>query len=89
MADKGPNYSVQRRKLMLQNLEHRDTIEKGEARLAEIERMKAINLQRVEIQNLDLEDEAQRIRENRDALEAKIAENEGNLDKMVKEPRDG
>ena len=64
--------------------EHEDTIEKGRARLGEIERAKARNLARVNIDNLQLDAEAQSIRENEESLTAAIAEKQKNLTAMVK-----
>jgi hypothetical protein len=85
MADRGPNYAISRKRLELEIEEHTGTIEKGDARLVEIARAKRMNISRVEVQNMELDDEAARIAENKKSLEAKIAEIQTNLDAMVKE----
>lgn len=96
MADVGPNYTIERRRLELANLEHRQTIARGRSRLGEIEGQKQINLSRATLANDELDEEAQRISANEESLVAKIAENEQNLKLMVKgssatskEPTDG
>lgn len=88
MADAGPNYPIERRRLELANLEHRQTIARGQARLAEIESQKQVNLARVELANEELDEEARRVRVNEEALLAKIAENDTNLKLMVKGPKE-
>ncbi|MGV0984978.1 MAG: hypothetical protein ACOYB2_10515 [Limnohabitans sp.] len=85
MADKGPNYAISRKKLELEIENHQDTIAKGDARLADIERAKKMNLRRVEVANLELDEEAAKINENKAALEGKIAEIQTNIDLMAKE----
>lgn len=86
MPDVGPNYTIERRRLELANLEHNQTIARGRSRLGEIEGQKRINLSKAELANEELDDEAQRIRANEESLVAKIAENEANLKLMVKGP---
>lgn len=89
MADRGPNYAIERRRLEIQVDEHLDTIAKGQARLAEIERSQKRNVDRAELANLELDQEAERIRENEAALKSKIKETEKNLVAMVKETPNG
>lgn len=84
MADRGPNYDVERRRLMLQIEEHEDTIEKGQSRLREIERAKKRNLDRAELMNLELDTEAVRVQENEESLRTRVAEIQANLKAMVK-----
>jgi len=84
MADKGPNYALERRRLELQTAEHEDTIAKGLARLAEIERAKKRNLDRAELANMELDSEAEKIRENEEALRRRMDEINVNLKAMVK-----
>jgi hypothetical protein len=84
MADRGPNYDVERRRLMMQVEEHEDTIEKGHSRLAEIERAKKRNSGRAELANLELDVEADSIRENEISLHVRIEEIQVNLKAMVK-----
>lgn len=83
MADKTPDYTVSRRKLELEILQHRDTIARGLERIEGIERAKALNLGRAEIANMDLDSEASSIRANQAALEETIKEIETNLELMV------
>lgn len=83
MVDRGPDYAVERRRLELQRGEHEDTIEKGRARMAEIERAKQRNLDRVDLANMELDAEASKIRENEQALTEKIEDIEQNLRAMV------
>lgn len=85
MADRGPNYKVERRRLELQRLEHTQTIAKQSARLDEIESQKQMNLARAELQNMELDDEAEKIAVNQKALSARIAEIDKNLSLMTVE----
>ena len=87
MADKGPNWGVERVRYEAQIADHDDTIAAGEARLQAIARQKAANQRRTDLANLDLEAEAQLIRENEASLRAKQAEIRANLDKMTKNPK--
>lgn len=89
MADAGPNYSVEKRRLLVQKLEHEQTIAKGENRLGEIELQKNLNLRRAELANDELDDEAHRIEANNTALRKAMAEIDKNVDLMKKEPGDG
>lgn len=84
MADKGPNYDIERLKLAKQISEHKATIRRGHARKVDIDDQKAINLQEVEIQNATLDEEARKIDDNEAALIAAITEIEKNRDLMVK-----
>jgi len=84
MADKGPDYRVERLRLEVQRDEHELTIQKGESRLLEIERQKRLNTRRAEIANADLDSEADKIRTNNEALTGAIEEIDSNLSKMVK-----
>lgn len=88
MSDQGPNYVIERRRLELANLEHRQTIARGLSRVEEIERQKEVNLKKAELANEELDDEAQRVRLNQASLESKIAENDSNLKAMVKSPKE-
>ena len=86
MVDAGqPDYEVLRIEGELEVERHNDTIERGRARLAEIERQKALNTKQARLQNLKLDAEADAIKRNSDSLNAKIAEIQKNLDLMVKE----
>ena len=89
MADAGPNYSVERRRLLVQKLEHEQTITKSENRLVEIEQQKQLNLQRAELLNLEMDDEVERINTNINSLHKAIAEIGKKIDLMKKEPGDG
>jgi len=92
MPDQGPNYSIERRRLELATLEHRQTIARGQARLDDIDGQKQVNLARAALANEELDEEARKIRANEESLTAKIAENDTNLKLMVKalkEPVDG
>lgn len=84
MADRGPNYIVERRRLELQKEEHEDTIAKGQSRLAEIQRAKKRNLDRAELANLELDGEIEKIKENETALLGRIDELNTNLKAMTK-----
>jgi hypothetical protein len=84
MADRGPNYSLERIRLQLQLEEHEDTIAKGQARLQEIERAKKRNLSRAEFANMELDAEAEKVRENEMVLTKRMDEINGNLKAMVK-----
>lgn len=84
MADRGPNYVVERRRAELQREEHEDTIAKGQARLQEIERAKKRNLDRAELANLELDAEAEKVQENEASLKTRIEEINTNLKAMVK-----
>lgn len=85
MADKSPNYTVERRRLELQVLEAEDNIELGRTRIAQIERAKKTNLARAELANMDLDAESARLKDNETALSGRITELRTNLDLMVKE----
>lgn len=89
MADKGHNYTVERRRLELQLLEHEDTIARGRTRVDEIARAKKTNIARAELANMELDSESARIQDNETALGARIAELRTNLDLMVKETSGG
>jgi predicted component of type VI protein secretion system len=84
VADKGPNYTVERKRLELTQMEHRQLIKKQSGRLEEIETQKAMNVSRTELANMELDAESESIRANQVALEAKIAEIDKNLTAMVK-----
>jgi hypothetical protein len=84
MADRGPNYTVERRRLELQREEHEDTIAKGQSRLGEIERAKKRNIDRAELANLELDSEAEKVKENETALRGKIEEINTNLKAMLR-----
>jgi len=88
MADAGPNYTIERRRLELATLEHRQTIKQGQARLSQIDGQKQVNLARAELANEELDEEARKILANEAALTAKIAENDTNLKLMVKAPKE-
>lgn len=83
MADKGPNYTVERVRKEADLADHDDTIAAGRARLGAIERGKAANQRRTDLANMDLDAEAASIRENEKALELKKAEIQKNLDAMT------
>jgi hypothetical protein len=83
MADRGPNYDIERRRLQIAIDEHLDTIEKGIYRLAEIERAKKRNTDRAELANVELDAESERSRENEAALRKAIKEIEVNLKLMA------
>lgn len=83
MADKGANYTVERKRLELTKMEHRQTISKQTTRLSEIEEQKQMNEARVELANMELDSEASNIRANQAALTVKIAEIDKNLGLMV------
>lgn len=84
MSDRGPNYDVERRRLTLAIEEHEDTVEKGHSRIAEIERAKKRNMSRAELANMELDSEAEKIRENETALKSKIDEINANMKAMTK-----
>lgn len=89
MADAGPNYTVERRRLLLAKMEHEQSIQKGRARIEEIERQKKLNIARIELQNEELDDEVGRIKANEDSLKTTMTEIDKKLDLMVKETGDG
>ena len=89
MADAGPNYRVERRRLELQKMEHEQTIEQGKARIAGIERQKKVNLARAELANDELDNEARIVSANEVALLKTIAEIDKKIGLMAKEPGDG
>ena len=89
MADAGPNYTVERRRLELTKLEHAQTITKGNNRLSEIEQQKDVNLARAALANDELDDEAARIRANAAALKVTMGEIDKKLDLMTKESGNG
>jgi Neuraminidase (sialidase) len=84
MADRGPNYTVERRRLELAKMEHNQTIQKQTMRLEEIDSQKNMNLARAELANMELDDEAEKIKVNQQALKSKITEIDKNLDLMTK-----
>lgn len=84
MVDRGPNYTLERRRLELQREEHEDTIAKGQSRLAEIERAKKRNLSRAELANMELDSEAGKVGENEASLHGRIEEIDTNLKAMTK-----
>ncbi len=84
MADRGPNYSVERRRFELAKMEHNQTIQRQSQRLEDIDTQKNMNLARAELANMELDDEAEKIKVNQQALKAKIAEIDKNLDLMIK-----
>lgn len=84
MADRGPDYAVERRRQELQLEEHEDTIAKGKARIEEIVRAKKRNLNRAELANMELDAEAVKISENETSLQQRIDEIQANLRAMVK-----
>jgi len=85
MADRGPNYSVERKRLMLNKMEHEQNIEAGRARIEAIEKQKKVNLARAELANDELDDEARRIKANETALNTTIADIDKKLSLMVKD----
>jgi chromosome segregation ATPase len=87
MADRGPNWTVERVRLEAQIEDHEDTIAAGTARLNAIARAKAANQRRADLANLDLDAEAQTIRENEAALKAKQADIRKNLEAMTKKEK--
>lgn len=89
MADKSPNYSVERRRLELQKLEHAQTIAKGGFRIEEIQTQKELNIARAELANDELDDEIARIRTNEAALKKAVADIDANIQAMTKETGDG
>ena len=89
MADKSPNYSVERRRLELQKMEHGQTIAKGGYRIDEIETQKKLNIARAELANDELDDEIVRIRANEIALKKTLGDIDQKIDLMVKETSDG
>lgn len=84
MADAGPNYSVEKRRLELQKLEHRQTISRQEHRLVEIGESQNMNIARTELANMELDDEADKIRSNQEALQKRIAEIDKSIGLMAK-----
>lgn len=89
MADAGPNYRVERRRLELQKMEHEQTIEQGKSRIAGIERQKKVNLARAELANDELDNEARIVTANEVALLKTIADIDKKIGLMAKEPGDG
>lgn len=87
MSDRGPNWTVERARLEAQIADHDDTIEAGKARVAAIERSKASNLRKAQLQNMDLDAEAATIHDNEVALEGKKAEIAKNLVAMTKQQK--
>jgi len=85
MADKSPNYSVERRRLELQKMEHAQTIAKGSFRISEIETQKELNIARAELANDELDDEVARIRTNEKALQKAMEDIDSNINAMTKE----
>lgn len=84
MADAGPNYSVERRRLLLQQMEHEQGVAKGLSRVEEIERQKRMNVARTELLNDELDSESSLIEANEQALKKAIAEIQKKLELMVK-----
>jgi len=89
MADAGPDYAVERKRLTLQKLEHESTIDAGEARISAIERQKKVNLARAELANDELDSEAKSLRANEKALLKAIDDIDQKLAAMTKEPGNG
>lgn len=89
MADKSPNYSVERRRLELQKMEHAQTISKGDYRIQEIETQKLMNIARVELANDELDDEILRVKANKVALTKAMGDIDQKIDLMTKESSDG
>jgi hypothetical protein len=65
-------------------MEHNQTIQRQSQRLEDIDTQKNMNLARAELANMELDDEAEKIKVNQQALKAKIAEIDKNLDLMAK-----
>lgn len=84
MADKKPDYNIERRKLKFDRLEHEQTIARGKARIDEISRQKDLNLLRVEIANAELDSEVNLIRTNESSLMRTIETIDEKLALMVK-----
>lgn len=89
MADNGPNYTVERRRLELTKLEHAQTISKGSNRIQEIEQQKDVNLARVVLANDELDDEVARTKANASALKLAMGEIDKKIALMTKEPDNG
>lgn len=89
MPDAGPNYSVERRRLNVQKLEHEQTIAKGKNRLDEIQLQKELNVQRAELLNDELDDEASRIKANEGALRRAMVDIDKKIELMSKQSGDG
>lgn len=85
MADKGPNYDVERKRLELQKMEHRQTTAKQRQRLEEIVDQKSMNLARAELANMELDDEAEKLNANIASLTLRMAEIDKNLGLMTTE----
>lgn len=83
MADKGPNYTVERRRLEIQKLEHAQLIKRQDGRVEEIESQKAMNIARAELANMELDAESENLKANQKALASKIADIDKNLGLMV------
>jgi predicted nucleic acid-binding Zn-ribbon protein len=83
MADRGPDYSVERRRLLLTKAEHAQTIAKGRSRIEEIQRQKEINAMRADVANAELDSEITKLEENERSLDKSIAEIESKLESMV------
>lgn len=83
--DAGPNYTVERKRLQLQKLEHEQTIESGRARLLSIDRQKAVNIARAELANDELDSEADIIMANEEALKKAMGEIDKKIVAMTKE----
>lgn len=88
MADAGPDYSVERRRLEFQRMEHEVSIKKGQRRLEEIDDQKKINLRRADLQNDELDGEARIIQANELSLTSAMADIDKKLDLMVKVPKE-
>jgi hypothetical protein len=88
VSDAGPDYSVERRRLEFQKLEHEATIDKGKSRLAEIERQKMINIKRAELQNDELDGESRIIEANELSLRSAMADIDKKLSVMAKGPKE-
>lgn len=89
MADAGPNYRVERRRLELTRMEHDGTIDQGKSRVSAIDRQKKVNLARAELANDELDNEVRIIQTNEKALLTAIADIDKKIAAMVKEPVDG
>jgi predicted nucleic acid-binding Zn-ribbon protein len=89
MADAGPDYAVERKRLSLQKLEHEGTIDAGNARLSAIERQKKVNIARAELANDELDSEAKLIKANETSLNKAIEDIDQKISKMTKEAGNG
>jgi hypothetical protein len=68
-------------------MEHEQTIAKGRNRLSEIELQKEMNLERAELANEEMDDEARKLKANEAALVKAMADIDNKLDLMVKDTK--